>query len=80
MVGAVSDGPVSWRGNTLFSVSIAEAASLHYQVIDGKVSRGTGVECGREVFVAAGTSLVPQQPNSDVGDFQLPLAFGAEWI
>lgn len=39
MVGPVSGGLVLRRRDTLLSVAIAEAASFHYQVIDGKVSR-----------------------------------------
>lgn len=80
MVGAVSDGLVSRCRSTLLSVSVTGAASLHYQVIHGKVLCWTCCVCEGEVFGLAGTRLVLQQPNPDVGHLQLLLALYSEWI
>lgn len=67
MVGPVSDWLVPRGGNTLFGVSVAEAASLHYHVIDGKVAAGERFTRGGGVFGLARTRLVLQQSDSDVG-------------
>lgn len=83
MVGAVSDWLVSRRRDTLLGVAVAEAASLHYQVVDGEVSGGEGAVGGGgggEVFGLAGTRLVLQEPNADVGHPQLLLALQAERV
>lgn len=74
MVGPVSDGLVPRCRNTLLGVSVTEAASLHYQVIDGEVLGGKSFVCGGEVFGLAGARLPPQQSDSDVGHPQLLLA------
>lgn len=80
MVGPVSDGLVPRRRNTLLGVSVTEAASLHDQVVDGKVSGGKVFVCRGEVFGLARTRLALQQPDSDVGHPQLLLALRPEWI
>lgn len=80
MVGPVSDGLVPRSGNTLLGVSVTEAASLHYQVIDGEVLRRKSFVCGGEVFGLAGTRLPLQQSDSDVGHPQLLLALHPERI
>lgn len=67
MVGPVSDGLVPRCRNTLFGMSVTEAASLHYQVIDGKVAVGKSFTCRGEVFGLAWARLVLQQSDSDVG-------------
>lgn len=74
MVGPVSDGLVSRHGDTLIGVAVTEAAPLHYQVVDGEVSSGEGFVCGGEVFGLAGTLLMLQQSDPDVGHLQLLLA------
>lgn len=80
MVGPVSNGLVSWCRNTLLRVPITEAASLHYQVIDGEVSCRASFVCGSEVFGLTGTRLVLQQPNPDVGHLQLLLTLQSKRI
>lgn len=80
MVGPVSDGLVPRRRNTLLGVSVTEAASLHDQVVDGKVSGGKVFVCRGEVFGLARTRLALQQPDSDVGHPQLLLALRPERI
>lgn len=67
MVGPVSDWLVPRGRNTLFGMSVAEAASLHYHVIDGKVAAGQSSMCRGGVFGLARTRLVFQQSDSDVG-------------
>lgn len=74
MVGPVSDGLVSRRGNTLFGVSVAETAALHYEVIDGKVSGGRGLARRGCVLGLARARLALQQSDADVGHSQLLLA------
>lgn len=80
MVGPVSNGLVSRQRNTLLGMSITEAASLHYQVIYGKVSGRKSFACGGMVFGLAGTWLLLEQPDADVGHPQLLLTFHSEWI
>lgn len=80
VVGPVSDGLVPRSRNTLLGVSVTEAASLHYQVVDGKVSGGRVLVCRVEVFGLARTRLTLQQPDSDVGHPQLLLALRPERI
>lgn len=80
MVGPVSDRLVPRCRNTLLGVSVTEAASLHYQVIDGKVLGGKSFMCRCEVFGLARTRLMLQQSDSDVGHPQLLLALLAKWI
>lgn len=60
MVGPVSDGLVPRCRNTLFGVSVTEAASLHYHVIDRKVVGGKSFMCRSEVFGLARTRLTLQ--------------------
>lgn len=67
VVGPVSDWLVPRGRNALFGVSVAEAASLHDHVIDGKVTAGQRFVCGGGVFGLARTRLVFQQSDSDVG-------------
>ncbi len=80
MVGPVSDWLVPRCRNTLLSMSITEAASLHYQIIDGKVSGGKSFMCRDEVFGLARTRLTLQQPDSDVRHPKLLLALRPKWI
>ena len=80
VVGPVSDGLVPRSRDTLLGVSVTEAASLHYQVVDGKVSGGRVLVCRGEVFGLARTRLTLQQPDSDVGHPQLLLALRPERI
>lgn len=80
MVGPVSDWLVPRGGNTLFGVSVAEAASLHDHVIDGKVTAGQRFMCRGGVFGLARTRLVFQQSDSDVGHPELLLTFLPEGI
>lgn len=80
MVGAISDGLVPQGRDALLGVAVTGAAALHYQVINGKVLGGKRLVGGAEVFGLAGTRLMPQQANSDVGDFQLLLALVSEGI
>lgn len=80
MVGAVSDGLVPRCRNALLGVSVTEAASLHDQVVDGKVAGGKSFVGGGEVFGLAGTRLALQQSDSDVGHPQLLLALHPERI
>lgn len=80
VVGAVSGGLVFRRRDTLLGVAVAEAASFHYQVVDGKVLNRKRFPCRGESFDLAGARLVLQQPNSDVGHLQLLLALQTERI
>lgn len=80
VVGAVSHWLVPWSGNTLLGVSVTEAASLHYQVINGKVSSGKCFVYSGWIFGLAGTRLAFQQSDSDVGHPQLLLALYPERI
>lgn len=80
MVGPVSDWLVPRCRNTLLGVSVAEAASLHYQVVDGKVLGGERTVCSGEVFGLARTRLALQQSDSDVGHPQLLLTLRPERI
>ncbi len=80
MVGPVSDGLVPWSRNTLLGVSVTEAASFHYQVIDGEVPDGKSFVCGGELFGLAGTRLPLQKSDSDVSHPQLLLALHPERI
>lgn len=77
VVGPVSNGLVPRGRNTLLSVAVAEAASLHYQVVDGEVLSGKRLlrsGGGGDVFDLARARLSLQQPDSDVGDSKLLLA------
>lgn len=80
MVGAISDGLVPQGRDALLGVAVTGAAALHDQVINGKVLAGKRLVGGAEVFGLAGTRLMPQQANSDVGDFQLLLALVSEGV
>lgn len=80
MVGAVSDGLVAQSRDTLLGVAVTGAAALHYQVIDGKMLGGKRFVRSRAVFGLARTRLMPQQADSDVGDFQLLLSLVSERI
>lgn len=80
MVGAVSDRLVARRRHTLFGVSVAEAAPLHDQVVDGEVAGGKVFARRGEVFGLARTRLALQQANPDVGHPQLLLTLLPERI
>lgn len=80
MVGAVSDWPVARRWHALFGVSIAEAAPLHDQVVDGEVVGGKIFVRRGEVFGLARTRLALQQANPDVGHPELLLTLLPERI
>lgn len=80
VVGAVSDWLVARRWHTLFGMSVAEAAPLHDQVIDGEVAGGKIFVHGGEVFGLARTRLALQQANPDVGHPELPLTLLPERI
>lgn len=80
MVGAVSDWLVARRWHTLFGVSVAEAAPLHDQVVDGEVAGGKILVRRGEVFGLARTRLALQQANPDVGHPELLLTLLPERI
>lgn len=80
MVGPVSDGLVPRRRDALFGMSVTEAASLHDQVIDGKVAGGKGFTCRGVVFGLARARLAVQQSDPDVGHPELLLTLLPEWI
>lgn len=69
VVGPISDGLVTQSRDTLLGVAVTGAAALHYQVVNGKMLGGEMLARSVEVFGLAGTRLVLQQANSDVGDF-----------
>lgn len=74
MVGPVPDGTVARCRDTLLSMAIAKAASLHDEVIYGKVLGGRSLVQVAGIFGLAGTGLVLQQTHADVGHPQLLLA------
>lgn len=80
MVGPISDGLVAQSGDALLGVAVTGAAALHYQVVNGKVLGGRRFVCRGAVLGLARTRLMPQQANSDVGDFQLLLTLVSERI
>lgn len=80
VVGPISDGLVTQSRDTLLGVAVTGAAALHYQVIDGKVLGGQRCVWSGEVFGLARTRLMPQQANSDVGDFELLLTLVSKRI
>lgn len=58
----------AWRRDALVGVSVAEAAALDDEVVDGVVVGGQGG--GLQVFGLAGARLAPQQTHPQVGDHE----------
>lgn len=61
-------GSEAWRRDALVGVSVAEAAALDDEVVDGVVVGGEGG--GLQVFGLAGARLAPQQTHPQVGDHE----------
>lgn len=80
VVGPISDGLVTQSWDALLGVAVTGAAALHYQVVNGKMLGGERFLCSGAVFGLARTRLMPQQADSDVGHFELPLSLVSERI